>query len=215
MPITTTREEYLFSELAPVIQARVLETWDTNVDYDWWESVYEDAAMQAETLGIDLKQKRVPLHGGGVRYDPMIYFSGFYSQGSGSSFSGTYAYKAGALKTIKANCPQDEELHRIAQELQDAQKKVFYRATATIEGVNDNWIRVFVEFPKADEPRDAKLRDEYGAIVEDAITDALRGFNHWMFKQLEAEYEYRTAEEQIREDIEANQYRFTEGGTQV
>ena len=90
-------------------------------------SVYEDAAQCGKILGIDLNTKPVKLMGGGTRYDPCIWFSGFASQGDGACFDGTYAYAKGAVKAIRAHAPEDKELHRIADELQAIQRRYFYR----------------------------------------------------------------------------------------
>jgi hypothetical protein len=84
-------------------------------------------------LGIELRQLPVKLMSGGTRYDPCIYFSGFSSQGDGACFEGTYRYKKGSVKAIKAHAPQDKELHRIAKGLQEAQRPTRYSITANIK----------------------------------------------------------------------------------
>jgi len=48
--------------------------------------------------------------------------------------------------------------------------------------------------------------------AEDAIRDCLRSFADWIFKQLEDEYEWANADEQVDESIIANEYEFTENG---
>ena len=57
---------------------------------------------------------------------------GFHSQGDGASFFGTYCHARGACKAIRAHAPRDDELHRIADELQAAQRGNFWQLTAAI-----------------------------------------------------------------------------------
>lgn len=53
MTITKTITLYHFDELAEDIQDKVAEKlYDINVNYDWWEFVYEDA----EKIGIDVTE---------------------------------------------------------------------------------------------------------------------------------------------------------------
>lgn len=43
---TITKEVYTFDELSDEAKKKVMDTFsDINVDYDWWESVYDDAEM--------------------------------------------------------------------------------------------------------------------------------------------------------------------------
>jgi hypothetical protein len=54
---------------------------------------------------------------------------------------------------------------------------------------------------------DAKRDDTRDSLVELA-RDAMR----WVYRQLEEEYEYQTANEQVDDAIRANEYEFTEAG---
>jgi hypothetical protein len=48
---TKTVNLYLFNELTEDLKSKVLENYyDINVDYDWWESTYEDA----ENIGLKI-----------------------------------------------------------------------------------------------------------------------------------------------------------------
>jgi len=57
---TITRTVYSFDELTPEAQNNAVEKlWDLNVDYDWWENVYEDAAnIGLGITGFDLNRGR-------------------------------------------------------------------------------------------------------------------------------------------------------------
>ena len=53
---------------------------------------------------------------------------------------------------------------------------------------------------------------EIRVATEDDIRQALRNFADWIYDQLEKEYEYRMADEQVDDAILANEYEFTEAG---
>lgn len=199
---------YKYEELSDRAKQRARECYlEGGLDYSWWEYLYEDFARVAEILGISLSEKPVPLMNGKCRYEPEIYFSGFYHQGSGSSFCGTYGYAKGAVAKIKKYAPQDEELHRIAQGLQDVQRRHFYRLTADMTSVRDHCLRV--EVGDSENP----YRDIGDA--EDDVRELMNDFNDWMFKCLQDEYEYLTSDEAVEESIVANEYEFDEYGNWV
>jgi hypothetical protein len=173
--------------------------------YEWWDSSYDDFATIADILGIDLRKKGVKLMDGSYRYDPEIYFSGFYHQGSGSSFVGKYTYAKGASRKIREYAPKDIVLHAIADSLQEVQRKAFYQLGAEISNYRDTWIRVSTWH----EDRDATDAED------DAVKSAMEDFNHWIFRSLESEYEYLTSDESVDESISCNEYEFDEDGRPI
>ena len=48
--------------------------------------------------------------------------------------------------------------------------------------------------------------------AESIVTEALRDLARWLYRQLEQEYEYQTADETVDEAIAANAYTFTDVG---
>lgn len=158
--------------------------------YEWWDSVYDMAKHAGKILGIEIDR---------------ISFSGFWSQGDGASFAGSYRYSKGAAKAIKAEFPKDTELHSIADRLQKTQSRNFYRLRADISESGRYYnLRVSVE------DSENQYRD-IGAY-EDDIFDAMNSFANWIYRALEREYEYLTSREQVEEAIEANEYEFSEDG---
>lgn len=212
---------YTYDELTDEAKERARDWYrQGHLDYDWWDCLYEDFGKRAHELGIDLGQKPVKLMNGKTRYDPEIYFSGFYHQGSGSSFGGTWRADAMNINKLKSECPTDKELHRIADSLAKCAKEDS-EVTATISAKRDHWIDVTVEDGNTVmEQLDALDSEsaEYEQIAqgcqdrEDAITEALRNFNHWMYRCLEQEYEWLNSNEQVEDAIIANAYEFTEDG---
>src|SRR3954466_15035963 len=113
---TTTQTLYKFGELSEDAKEKARQWYREADDGDnfWSESVIEDAATIADLMGIDLRQRPVKLMNGGTRYEPAIYWSGFWTQGSGACFEGTYTYKKGSAKAVRDYAPKDEALHAIA-----------------------------------------------------------------------------------------------------
>jgi hypothetical protein len=203
--VTTTKEVYKFSELSDSAKERAREWYrEGNLDYEWWDFVYEDATTIAKILGIDLEQKPVKLMNGSQRWDPSIFFSGFWSQGDGACFEGTYRYAAGSVKAIKQHAPQDKKLHQIAERLYEAQRKCFYSLTATIEHRGHYYHSGCMSID-VDSDRDCKFD-------RDDIVQPLRDFADWIYKSLESEHDYLTSDESVDDMMEANDYEFDEDG---
>lgn len=204
---TIETELYQYDELGDEAKETAREWFSRHVFNEScdWEFVYEDAATCADILGLDLRQRRVTLVGGGHRYEPSIYFSGFWNQGDGANFEGHYHYAKGAAKKIREHAPQEEELHRIADALQDVQRRCFYRLVADCKP-RGRYFDMDVEVYDKEE----RYRD-IGTAEED-IRELMNDFAHWIYERLEAEYDYQTSEECIAESIRCNEYEFTEDG---
>jgi hypothetical protein len=190
---TVTTKVYSFDELSDEAkQAAIEKLYDINVDYEWWDSDFEDVKAIATLMGIEIED---------------IYFSGFSSQGDGACFTGYYSYAKQAPKKVKDYAPQDEELHRIALALQTAQRSCFYGLQARIEhrGHYSHEYCTTIDIST----------DDYYCLCEstdDDIQEALRDYMRWIYRQLRSQHEYLTSEEAIIEAIEANEYEFTEDG---
>lgn len=208
MPSIRAKTVYRFDELPDAAKEnarswwRGLEAQDFDTDF-----VIEDAQRMAAILGIEFDAKPVKLMGGGTRYDPTVYWSGFSSQGDGACFEGRYSYAKGATKAIRAEAPNDKVLHAIADDLQAIQRQAFYKvhARCTHRGYYYHSGCMQVEAWHCD--------NEYATSVDsDAVTEPLRDFANWIYRQLEAEYEWRMADEQVDDSIIANEYEFDEHG---
>lgn len=199
---------YQYNELSDDAKQKAREWFrESSIGDDYFtENVYDDAADMADIFGLDIRTRRT----GTGNYKPNIYYSGFSSQGDGACFEGKYQYKAGALKAIKHAAGQDTELHRIVQALQTAQRRVFYKASASTKHrghyYHSGCMTVDIELEN-----DNSLLSE----IEDDITQALRDFADWIYKQLEKEWEYQDSDEAVEENIIINEYEFTQEGKRV
>ena len=199
---------YKFSELSPEAKERAREWYrEGALDYDWWDSVYEQVVASGEALGIRFKQRTI---NGRSRTEPCIWFSGFCSQGDGACFEGTYAYLAGWRKKLeeywgKTTVPAD--LLEIGETLQAVQKAAQWSLTADVVHAgrysHENSVSIAV-------------RSECNIQAFDkgrkGVEEALRDFCRWIYKRLEQEHDWLTVDEQVDESIEANEYEFTENG---
>lgn len=207
MPHVLEKTVYNFAELDETAKERARDWYRAgNLDYDWFDSCYEDFEQVAKILGIEFNRQRTnnPKAIGG----PCIYFSGFSSQGDGASVEGRYDYAKGAPKAIRSYAPQDMELHRIADELQAIQRKWFYGLSARIVTRGNYSHSHSMEIDVSD----FKTGDSPDEATEEAIRELLRDFANWMYRQLEASHDWLQADEQVDESIEANGYEFTAEG---
>ena len=147
---------------------------------DWYEFTFDDAKGAAALMGIDIDD---------------ILFSGFWSQGDGASFTGSYRYAKGAVKAIRAEYPRDTELHAIAEALAAAQRKRFYRLSATItqSGYYSHEMTM-----RADVSDDGREYGDASADDSEALLEAFRDLARWIYAALEREYEYQSAWELAR-----------------
>ena len=176
---------------------------------DWYDFVYEDFETICKILGVTLATTTVRLYGGGTRDKPRIYWSGFACQGDGASFQGWWSHARGARKAIREHAPKDEELHRIADLLQETAKRNFYQLGATVRHRG----RYCHEYSMAIEvERDSPTWQPMTDGAEDAVIEALRDLARWLYRQLEREYEHQTSDEAVDEIVSANEFIFTADG---
>lgn len=208
MPHTREQTVWCFDELSERAKERAREWFRQGaLDRGWWKFVYDDAARCGEILGIDLRRKPVRLMNGSTRYDPAIWFTGFYSQGDGACFEGSYTYAKGCARAIRRHAPCDLDLHKIADQLVALQRAWGYRLVAQTSHrgyyCHSGCMDVDVS---AREGRDPTYE------AEQDLTDILRSFADWIYRQLEREHDWQLADEQVDEAIRSNEYEFTEEG---
>lgn len=209
MPRTeiTERILYKFDELDDKAKDRAREWYrEVSSDDDFHEFVYEDAATIGELMGLDIRQRRVNTIGGNIRYEPDIFYSGFWSQGDGACFQGRWEYKPDALQKVKEHAPLDEKLHNIAADLADPKLSGLY---ANIVHRGNYYHEYMMDI---DVSADCDTAFEVSSEIEEHVKEALRDFARWIYKMLEAEYYYQNSNEVVDENIIANEYEFTEDG---
>jgi hypothetical protein len=206
MPRTIKTTVYQFDELSNEAKENARQWWREGASQDdWWD--FDDFVSVGEILGIQFAQNPVQLMNGQRRYEPKIYFSGFSSQGDGACFEGDYSYSHGAVEKIKGYAPMDEELHRIARDLQAVQRRYFYGLQASVVHRGRDYHALSTDI-NVSHVNDIELPE---SVCED-IAESLRDFMNWMYRQLEREWEYQNSDEVVDENIRINEYEFTEEG---
>ena len=176
---------------------------DSIVDYDWWDSIYDHFNVICDILGIQLDKK-----------EPS--FSGFWSQGDGASWTGSYnaigknevpTYDIAPIK-IREHAPKDEALHLIADEL-CLLARIYHPTYAEIYRLGNychsNTMYVS-EWDYHDEEIGFDDVDESIAeFIEETFLTQFCSLADWLYKTLEAEYEYLTSDEVVIESLEANE----------
>ena len=204
MPKTVTIEKTVFTyaELDDSGKDNAREWFASSIESDDFDSVIEDFKIIADLIGVQLATRR-------GSSQAAIYWSGFYSLGDGACFEGRYSYRKGAAKAVREHAPKDSELHRIADELQQVQRRNFYRLCAHVEQsgryMHSGCTRVHVyrsDYEYSDIPEDS----------EESIRQCMRDLMDWLYKQLDKENDYLTSAEHVAEMCEANEYEFDENG---
>ena len=203
---TIEKTVFKFSELSDQAKERAREWWRQDQDFDL-ECTIDDAADVADLFGLDIRKKTVRLMNGKTRQEPAVFWSGFWSQGDGASFEGSYTYSKGALDAVKSYAPQDTKLHAIVQRLQKVQARNFYRLEADITQSGPYNHEMTMLF-------DVSRKDYQTVSVADGeeLSDCLRDFARWIYRELEAEYEYLSSDDVVDEILDVNGYEFDEDG---
>ena len=210
MPQVIATTVYRLEELPEGARDRA-RAWyrEDGFDYDWYDAIYEDFQRIAEILGIRLKTRVSRLVSGRTREDPCIWFTGFWSQGDGAAWEGSYSYRKSAAAELRAYAPQDQTLHRIAETLQAAQRQNFYQLRAEVSH-RGTYYHAFTMAVSV--TRDRSGSAEVIGDAEAVITEALRDLANWLYHQLEQEYDHLTSDEAMDETLVVNGYTFTEEG---
>lgn len=211
MPEVIETTVYTFEELDERAQERARDWYrEASAHDDWYEFVFEDFERICGILSVELATRPVRLHGGGTRQKPCIWFSGFASQGDGACFEGSYSYRKGASRAIRAYAPRDMRLAAIADQLQQIQRKNLYalEARVTHRGryYHEHSMEISVE-------RNSDRDQLPTADAEEGVSEALRDLARWLYRQLEQEYDHQMSNEVVDEGIIASGYTFTEAGS--
>ena len=210
MPAIKQITIYKFSELEPAAKEAARNWAREGFNHDrWWDAVFDDFMTIGEMLGVTFDERQVRLMNGKYRGEPKIWFSGFSSQGDGASFEGRYSYAKGAAKAIRAYT-DDAELHQIVDTLQEVQRRNMYQLNATVSQ-SGHYSHAYTM--SVDVERDSSNYQQPTADAEETILGTMRDLANWLYRHLNAEYDYLTGDEAIDEMLEANDYDFNADGS--
>jgi hypothetical protein len=210
MVATIETTVYTFDELDDDAKEKARDWYRDGFDGEtyWAETVVDEAARDIEACGVELDTHRVPLMGGGVRYDPTIYWS-------------LGGYDAGATFTGRVTLAEWMRSQKIAGRYRTLYNAAVGHGVACWIERNDGYgndtnchaIRARVEvndYP--DDVAACERLDQQAEIVKDMLTDWAQDRACELHRSLEAEWEYVNADAQVDDAIRANEYTFTENG---
>jgi hypothetical protein len=186
---TVTIKTYSYAELSDKAKERARAWFREGMNYDG-DCQIDDAKQCMAFLGFDIKE---------------IYFSGFYSQGDGACFEGTWQASAVNAAGLKEHAPIDKELHRLADEFARL-AKLEPEGSFRVDHRGHYSHKFCTEFSFDEMQSD--MQDQSEKDLKEASRDCME----WIFRQLQTDYEWHNADEQVAESIECNDYQFTEDG---
>lgn len=195
------------------------EDFSSNTEY-----YYEPITTAATILGITFANANWNGTNRGY-YEPDIRWSGFSCQGDGASFDGNYSNAPGAAVKIRSEFPKETRLHEIADELQALQSGYrlltgghFLEATITQHDGRYYSHSMSMDASVTDSETGEELEydDINGCdVIAKKVLQLMRDFANWIYKCLQAEYDWVTSDESIEERLLDGDYEFDENGQRV
>lgn len=215
---TIEKTEFLFSELSDKARQKARDNF-LSTDYpwyEWWGFVFDDAIAVGRLMGIEIDSNARKTTSGKTIHEPVIYFSGFSSQGDGAKFGAEYRFEPDGLDEVTAYCGgKDEELIRIAREL------TVMQAAQKFAGLGYFRANVGTGNSRYSHPASMTVSihdlgsDEVGEPDEEQFTKLMRDFADWIYGQLEEQYDYLTSEECVDEELSRDDMLFDEDGNTI
>ncbi len=177
-----------FSDHTPEVQALILTK---NADYltgdeSWHDGIIEMFKEKLKMIGF--------FDGYSQKLD--IHYRGFWNQGDGAQFVGSWNYEKGSLAKVKAEFPQDEDLHNFAEKLMNLARKYQYNMPFSIksQGHYQHHNCTSFNFDYAGNYNSTMVEGD----VEDEVVEACRDYMQHIYKTLESEYEQQQEESFLR-----------------
>jgi hypothetical protein len=193
---TYTVNTYEFNELSAEAQkVAISNNIDVNTHYDWWSCTYEKFKETAKNAGFEVDK---------------IYFSGFYSQGDGAMFEGsihpTDLYK---LLRLYPESIDKRVIRLIESGVIEFQWKVNHRGHYYHSRCSNMYFYYNFFYNNCN---DYKNIEAEIAHLEGHIEYVYHTICSELYKSLQAEYDYLSSEEAIKEALIVNNYEFLENG---
>lgn len=124
-----------------------------------------------------------------------------------AAFNGSWRASKVAADKLRAEFPQDQTLHTIADDLERVAAS-FPDASADCSIGRGCFQRVAAEMNPEDDSDESET-DDAGELV----VDSLQSFAHWIACAVDREIDYQNSDEVIDETICVNEYEFTADGS--
>lgn len=141
-----------------------------------------------------------------------VFYSGFWNQGDGACFEGSWSAQKVQSGKLKDYAPQDKELHAIAEEFERIAKQ-FPFASFSVKHSGRYSHEFCTDFIVSIEDENGdEIRGDEADAAETALIEAARSAMRWIYAQLKGEYEFQHSDEVVDETLDANEYTFTADG---
>jgi hypothetical protein len=229
MPRRVEKTVYKYDELDDASQAKARDWWREaqaqSGDNFWSEHITDDFKEVLKACGFSLDSRITGPNGSGRR--DVLYWSGFSSQGDGACFGASWNARDVSVAAMIADrpvtykdesgepqtCPHNAKLVPLLEEAANL-ARVYPRGSGRIVA-NDRYHSTSCENACADHAGD--LDDAYSSepadtALQEALESLAQDLAQHFYRELESEYEYMLADEQVVEAIMANDYEFTSDG---
>lgn len=177
---------FSLNELSPEAKKRAIEKEREFLSSQWdGEYTKNDAKDIFTLLGYDIDK---------------IYYSGFASQGDGACFEGTW--RASQVQPGKAHeyAPQDTKIKDLATEIEVFAAK-YPELSFSVNHSGHYYHEFCTTFDIADE---FEMSDKDFNDIEKQLIEFSRALMKWLYRRLESDYFSDMEDEQIEENINAN-----------
>ena len=217
MPRIMETTVYTFAELSKSAKEKARE-WMRNSEAEDFQPEMEQFETAAKILGITFATNTRKRSNGKTWEELDIAYSGFSSQGDGASFTGSYQFAPGCSEAIRKEFGTDTKLATIADELSALWVRLILKYGTPARTFEAKITRHSSQYSHAN-TMDASIYDSEGEELDtetwEEFRDLMCDFANWIYRSLEADYNYRLSDEAIDKTIEANEYEFDEDGERV
>lgn len=194
---------FKYDELSNEAKAKARDWWrNASCGETYWsECVIDEVKEQGDLMGLEISN---------------VYFSGFWSQGDGACFEGSWNaanVKADQVADGWGDCRETQQIKGIASRFAEIAKAwpnayfgVKHQGRYSHEH-STSFDIVLDENSDGESGYEGDIDEAEASIIETA-----RDYMRWIYRQLEKAYEDYNSDEQIAGNIEANSYEFTDDG---
>lgn len=191
--------------LSPARRDELLEKHrNTNVEFDWWDAVYEQFTEQLKEIGVQVAYCSKRTHNDRTYNEPQIFFSGFWSQGDGACFAGEVCDWNKLLTAMG----EDRFIPFATEEGWNfgctAGGRYCHSGTMDFEGemhLPENPFDEDQELLQYEAWKVGKLTDEDTDGLYERLKTKFKDLADDLYRRLEEEHDYQTSDEQVIEYI--------------
>lgn len=196
---------YKYNELSDKAKEKARDWWrNASCGETYWsDCVIDEVKEQGAFMGLDIEN---------------VYFSGFWSQGDGACFEGSWSaasVNAGNVADGWGDCKETQEIKAIAAsfaEIAKAWPHAMFKVKHRGHYSHENCTSFDVDLGEDAEKSGCGGETEGAELAESALIETAKKLMRWAYRQLEKAYEDYNSDANIAENIEANDYEFTEDG---